>query len=258
MSYKEGLIKGDEKEVTDLYGERTVATSCQYFVSHIKPTSKILDVGCGPGAITADLAKLAPAGKTIGIDNNEGIIATASATFPPSSNPNLSYAVGDCNKLNYPDNAFDIVHAHALLVHLPDPVPALKEMHRVCKTGGIVVCREANPAIVVSLKPDLSSIRNYWERALMMMGKMGTHAEAGRKLPDWAKEAGFEKVEVSTSKQWNSSQLNRTVGEPAEQAVKFGVCTKEECEDWSRGWKKWEETEGHEFVFEAGEIICWK
>ena len=113
--YKSGLIKGDDLSIIALYGERTAQTSCKYLLPYVKPTSNILDVGCGPGIITSDLAKLAPDGKTIGVDNATGIVAQARASFP--STPNLSYTVGDATNLSaFADNSFDIVHAHQLLV----------------------------------------------------------------------------------------------------------------------------------------------
>src|SRR4051794_28248647 len=155
MAYQAKVAKGEDPSVTKLYGERTVATSCQYFIKYVTKTSNILDVGCGPGVITADLAKIASEGKTIGIDNSGGIIAEASTSFPPSAVPNLTFTVGDAMKLDFPDNTFDVVHAHALFVHIPDTITALKEFYRVCKPGGIIVCREATPNKIFSLVPDL-------------------------------------------------------------------------------------------------------
>jgi hypothetical protein len=42
-------IRADDANVTTLYGGRTVATSCGYFLPYIKKTANIIDVGCGPG-----------------------------------------------------------------------------------------------------------------------------------------------------------------------------------------------------------------
>lgn len=257
MAYQH--VRADDPTVTQLYGERTAATSSQYFISHVTETSNILDIGCGPGVITADLAKIAFKGKTIGIDNSAGIIAEASKAFPPSDVPNLTFIVGDANRLEYPDNTFDIVHSHALFVHILDPVSVMKEFYRVCKPGGFIAIRESNPSIVLSLKPDLPSIRAYWTRAMTAMAKMGGHPEAGRKLEGWVKDAGFDgKIVATKSPQWNPSHLTRVTGATAQQAIDYGMCTKEEMDEWRKGWEEWEATEGHEFVFETGEIVCWK
>ena len=256
-------IKADDKAVTGLYGDRTALTSCAYLRPYIKEESNILDVGCGPGIITSDLAKIAFKGKTIGIDNNAGIVEQAAKSFPPSAVPNLNFRVGDAMKLeDFEDNTFDIVHAHALLVHIKDPVAVLKEFYRVCKPGGIVAARDSSPSIVLSLKPDIPAIRRYWDRAMATMVKVGGHPDAGRMLETWAKEAGFVsdggKVVTSKSPQFQASHLVRMSGEPAELAVQYGMATREELNEWKRGWEEWESAEGHEWVFETGEILCWK
>lgn len=256
-------IKADDKAVISLYGERTALTSCAYLRPYIKETSNILDVGCGPGIITSDLANIAFKGKTIGVDNNAGIIEQASKSIPASAVPNLTFTVGDAAKLEeFEDNTFDIVHAHALFVHIKDPVEVMKQFHRVCKPGGIVAARDSNPSIVLSLKPDVPAIRSYWERTKVVMAKMGGHPDAGKMLETWAKEAGFGsdggKILTSTSPQFQASHLVRMSGEPAEEAIQYGMATREEMEEWRKGWEEWEAAEGHEWVFETGEILCWK
>ena len=261
MAY--AYVKAADKSVTSLYGERTALTSCAYLRPYIKETSNILDVGCGPGTITSDLAKIASKGKTIGVDNSAEVIEQASSSFPPSAVPNLKFNVGDATKLEqFEDNTFDIVHAHALIVHIKDPVQVLKQFHRVCKPGGIVAVRESSPSVVLSLKPDIPAIRSYWDRALPTIAQMGGQPDAGKKLDAWAKEAGFGsdggRIVTSTSPQFQASHLIRMSGEPAEQAIRYGMATREEMERWKRGWEEWERAEGHEWTFETGEILCWK
>jgi SAM-dependent methyltransferase len=264
MAYQHETVRADDPAVTDLYGERTVATSCSYLLPHITSTANILDVGCGPGLITSGLARLAPQGHTTGMDNSAGIIAQAQASASSATSPptNLTFTVGDATQLAYPDNSFDIVHAHQLLVHIPDPVAVLREFHRVCKPGGIIAVRESSPAVIVSLKPALPAIREYWARAMVIMAKMGGNPDAGVKLEGWAREAGLDanggRVQAGKSPIWNPSHIGRVTGTPAEQAVQYGMATQDEVDGWRRGWEEWEATEGHEFVFDAGEILCWK
>lgn len=257
-SYDHAGMQGDDPSVTKLYGERTANRNCQYLLPYIKPTSTILDVGCGPGTITSDFAKLAPEGKVTGVDTSEGIITSAQTTFPPSAQENLAFAVGDAYKLEFPDNTFDIVHAHQVLVHLKDPVAALKEFHRVTKPGGLIAVRDSSPSIVLSLKPDLPVIRSYWAKALAFMPLIGGNVLAGQQLEGWAKEAGFEKVVYSKSPALNTSHLSAVTGERAKMALQYGMATQEELDGWRKAWEEWEAADGSEFVFEAGEILVWK
>lgn len=172
MTYQQNASAGADPNVTKLYGERTVDTSCNYFVSHVTKSADILDVGCGPGVITSDLAKIATEGRTIGLDNSPDIIEQAQAALTGPAVPNLSFVVGDANKLDFPDNSFDIVHAHQVMVHLPNPVAGLKELYRVCKPGGFIAVRDSSPSVVLSLKPDVAGVRAYWDRANAVMEKV--------------------------------------------------------------------------------------
>ena len=98
----------------------------------------MLDLGCGPGTITADLAARVAPGAVIGIEPTPGPLADARAHAAAVGAENVTFAVGDAYALDYPDGAFDVVHAHQVLQHLGDPVAALREMLRVCEPDGIV------------------------------------------------------------------------------------------------------------------------
>ena len=256
-------VSPSDPNITKLYGERTAKTSCQYFISYVTKTANILDVGCGPGGITADLAKIAKEGRTIGVDISEAVIEQATAAF--SDIPNLKFQVADATDLkDFADNSFDIVHCHQVLMHSPDPGPItiLKEFYRVCKPGGFIAARENSNSVVLSLKPDLPLLRAYWERCLLFVPKIGGHLQAGRDLEGWAEEAGWGavggKIIATKSPASSPGHLLRVTGPAVDQALHWNLGTREELAEWAEAWKEWEDTEGHEWYLEAGEIICWK
>ena len=106
----------------------------------------MLDVGCGPGTITADLAARVAPGPVVGIEPTPGPLVDARTHAAAVGADNVTFAVGDAYALDYPDDAFDVVHAHQVLQHLGDPVAALREMLRVCAPGGVVAARDADYA----------------------------------------------------------------------------------------------------------------
>ncbi|OOK70467.1 methyltransferase domain protein [Mycobacterium kansasii] len=57
---------------------------------------------------------------------------------------NVSFVTSDVHALDFPDDTFDVVHAHQVLQHVADPVQALREMRRVCAPGGVVAARDAD------------------------------------------------------------------------------------------------------------------
>src|SRR3712207_1674237 len=112
---------------------RTAENSAAYLLPHLRPGLDLLDVGCGPGTITADLAARVAPGRVLGIDRAEGVLDEAREAGSAAT-----FEVGDVYALDLPDDSFDVVHAHQVLQHLSDPVAALREMARVCRRGGLV------------------------------------------------------------------------------------------------------------------------
>ncbi|KUJ15069.1 UbiE family methyltransferase [Mollisia scopiformis] len=262
MAYNEHF-KGEDVSVTKFYGDRTVLTSCAYLLQYIKPDMTILDVGCGPGTITAGLSKIVPDGKVTGVDVTSPIIERARSTFPLPEFPNLTFAVGDAMKLSdFKDNSFDVVHAHQVLIHLTEPITALQEFYRICKPGRIVACREGNGRRILSLKPDLPAIRQYWDNTVALIDRNGGHIDAGGHLEEWAQKVGFQdnggKIVLNMGELRFPSHLEGMKGESAEQAIRAGIATRDQMDIWREAWEEFDRTKNNEFVFETGEILCWK
>ena len=107
---------------------------------------RVLDVGCGPGTITADLAARVAPGPVTAVDQFADVLNVAHAETQRRDLSNVTFATADVHRLDFPDDAFDVVHAHQVLQHVADPVRALREMRRVCVPGGIVAARDADYA----------------------------------------------------------------------------------------------------------------
>ncbi len=99
-------------------------------------------MGCGPGTITVDIAS-ANRARSGDRDRCFGRRDRAGARDAADVD-NVEFATGDVYALDFPDASFDVVHAHQVLQHLPDPVGALREMRRVCKPDGVVAARDSD------------------------------------------------------------------------------------------------------------------
>lgn len=88
--------------------------------------SSILDVGCGPGSITTDLARKVPKRRVVGVEYVSNPLYGARALACSKGVTNVKFDVGDMH--NLPENTFDVVHAHQVLQNIADPVQAFKEM----------------------------------------------------------------------------------------------------------------------------------
>lgn len=145
---------------------------------------RVLDVGCGTGAITVELAELA-AGRVVGVDIDDSKLERAREAFGHVGN--LEFRHGDAQDLPFPDGTFDLVTFTIVLVYVPDQERALREMARVTRPGGHVLA---------TLEPDYASWIEYPPgevvgRFLDQMRAMGGDLETGRKLKWLFSRAGL-------------------------------------------------------------------
>jgi trans-aconitate 2-methyltransferase len=85
---------------------------------------RVLDIGCGDGKVTAELAALVPRGSVLGIDSSDVMIQFAHRRFPPSRFPNLQFRLGDATCLAY-DHEFDLIVSFASLHWVRDHIAVL-------------------------------------------------------------------------------------------------------------------------------------
>lgn len=119
-----------------------MADEASFFLPHIRPGMRLLDVGAGPGSITLDLAAVVAPGEAVGIDIEPQQVERARALAAERGVPNARFEVADAYALPFPDGSFDVVFAHAVLIHLRDPLAALREFRRVLRPGGVAGTRD--------------------------------------------------------------------------------------------------------------------
>lgn len=97
----------------------------------LKGSERILDLGCGNGTLTAQLAKLVPQGSVLGVDASKGMIDAAL----PKTQKNLSFQTLDINELEF-ENEFDVVFSNATLHWIDDHSRLLSSVHCALRNGG--------------------------------------------------------------------------------------------------------------------------
>lgn len=95
----------------------------------------LLDVGCGDGKVTAEIATLLPDGTVTGCDSSAAMIELASDSFPKKKYPNLAFELADARCLPF-ENQFTIVFSNAALHWVKDHRPVLSGIKRCLKTDG--------------------------------------------------------------------------------------------------------------------------
>jgi ubiquinone/menaquinone biosynthesis C-methylase UbiE len=263
-----GVVAGDiythghHESVLRSHRWRTADNSAAYLLPHLQPGLDLLDVGCGPGNLTVDLAGRVAPGRTVGIDAAADVVATASAEAPPG----VEIRVGDVYALEDPDDHYDVVHAHQVLQHLVDPVSALAEMRRVTRRGGIVAARDSDYSAMRWDPPD-PRLDRWMELYHQITARNEAEADAGRFLLGWAHRAGFSDVTYTTStwtfadpgtRTWWSDLWADRVRESAfaEQAVAYGLAERAELDDLAGGFTDWAASPDAVFVVLHGEILA--
>ena len=103
------------------------------------PHARCLDLGCGQGNTTRFLSRALGATECVGLEYDSALVDYASTQPNPDG---VSFQQGDATKLPFPDASFDIVFCRYLLLHVPDPMRAVREMMRVVRPGGYAVAYE--------------------------------------------------------------------------------------------------------------------
>ena len=138
---------GHHESVLRSHRWRTAANSAAYLLGELAPGH------VGPGRrLRARHDHRGPgrAGRARpghGVDAAADVLDAGRATPRPNAAWTTStFAVADVHALDFPDDSFDVVHAHQVLQHVGDPVQALREMRRVCRPGGVVAARDSDYA----------------------------------------------------------------------------------------------------------------
>ncbi len=98
----------------------------------------VLDLGCGDGKVTAEIATIVDRGTVVGIDNSAAMIELAQGRYPEQQHPNLSFRVMDAGSLSFTE-CFDVVFSNAVLHWVKHHQPVIGGLYRSLKSGGKIL-----------------------------------------------------------------------------------------------------------------------
>jgi SAM-dependent methyltransferase len=155
-----------------------------------------LDVGCGGGDVTRDLARLVgPRGKAVGVDIDEMKLAVASAEAREEGPTNLEFRSLDIRQSSGL-SGFDVVYARFLLTHLGDPAGAVKAFYEHLRPGGQVAVEDIDYSGCFTY-PKLDAFERYCALYCAIVRRRGGDPNIGPRLPLLLMQSGFEQVGVS-------------------------------------------------------------
>jgi SAM-dependent methyltransferase len=257
---------GHHESVLRSHTWRTAQNSAAYLLPHLRAGQSLLDIGCGPGTITTDLALMVAPGQVIGLDASPEVVAQAQAHAADSGLSSLRFEVGDLFNLAYDDASFDVVHAHQVLQHLDDPVAALVELRRVLRPDGLLAVRDSDYS-GFRWAPADPRLERWLALYLAVTEHNGHDARIGPSLLGLAQAAGFDQVTVSSSNWtfadpesrawWGGLWADRVrYSRFAEQAVAYGLCDAAELEAMAQAFTDWAAAPDGVFIVLNVEILA--
>ena len=255
---------GHAEPVLQSHRWRTAENSAGYLLPSLRPGLDLLDVGCGPGTITVDLAARVAPGRVVGLDVAAAPLGEARALAERSGTA-VTFVQGDVYALAEDDDSFDVVHAHQVLQHLTDPVAALREMARVCRPGGVLAVRDVDYGAFVTFPAD-PGLDRWLEIYYAVARRNEAEPDAGRRLLSWAHAAGLRDVVATTSswcysspaerEWWGNSWAGRATSSAfAEQAVAYGLATPAELDEIAAAWLRWRNADDGWLGMLHGELL---
>ena len=249
---------GHHQSVVQSHARRRAEVEAWFLLPKLKPGMRLLDAGCGPGTVTAGLARAVAPAEVIGLDAAPEVLEHARAHAAEQAVDNIAFVAGDVYGLADADAEFDVVYANQLLQHLTDPVRALVEMRRVLKPGGLLAVRDADYA-TMSPHPKFPEFLD-WNRLYHEVAyRNNAEPDAGRTLPAWVRAAGFPEIEIhpnvvamddEEARIWGRTWSQRILYSGiADQALEYGLADRAELERISTGWATWAESDEPFFIF---------
>jgi SAM-dependent methyltransferase len=193
----------------------------------------VADLGCGVGMVTALLAELVgPQGHVVGIDASTEQLAQARQRLA-AGDTNIRLVEASATDTGLPPASFDLIFCRFLLLHLPEPERALREMEALLKPNGILVCEDSDLTSAGSEPPSaLDAFADLWVR----LGPVrGVDYTLGRRLFQMVQAAGFQAPEITfyqpvLARGENKRFLELSVSEAGSAFVEAGLITAEELE----------------------------
>jgi ubiquinone/menaquinone biosynthesis C-methylase UbiE len=260
---------GHHESVLRSHAWRTATNSAAYVLGHLESGQRVLDVGCGPGTISIDLASFVAPGLVVAVDTAADVVGQAEARRAGVGGrcvDHVRFAVANTYALPFPDESFDVVHAHQVLQHLSKPVEALLEMRRVLRTSGIVAVRDGDYGGFVWAPQD-RLLDRWLELYQQLTTRNGGEPNAGRHLFGWVQTAEFRDIQSSSSTWtfadpesrawWGDLWADRVeLSAFAEQVLAYGLSDPDELRAIAGAWRRWAAEPAGWFAVLHGEVLA--
>ncbi|MEL6776656.1 MAG: class I SAM-dependent methyltransferase [Cyanobacteria bacterium J06597_16] len=166
----------------------------------ILPGRSVLDLGCGSGVITNELAKEVYPAQVTGIDVSQDLLRKSQLDCLANAKKerNISFQEGNVYDLPFRDGVFDVVYARLIFQHLNKPLDALKNIWRVIKPGGLLCIVDVDRDWS-SLYPEPQTSVNLDQAVIERQIEQGGDPWVGRKLGHYLSSSRFVGIKTNVT-----------------------------------------------------------
>ncbi|MEH0023006.1 MAG: methyltransferase domain-containing protein [Desulfobacter sp.] len=194
-NFDEFTDENQKKEVQRLHAQATLASDLEKEALEylkIPENSNIVDIGCGPGFVTAQIAENNPTCSVSGLDTSEELLAVAN-DFTYKYQENLNFKLADAYNTKFANDSVDFIYNRLIYQHIEHPVDALTEAKRILKPRGRICILDIDDQMQI-FYPELPSFPKLQKIAGENQQEYGGDRLIGRKLPSLLKEAGYKNI----------------------------------------------------------------
>ena len=209
----------------------------------LRPGFRVADIGCGAGIVAAWIAEqVGGSGEVWAVDVSPEQVEQARSEAARRSLRNVRFVVAGALNTGLPRGSFDLVYCRFVLMHLDDPLAALREMRALLRPGGVLACEDGDFAAPYC-HPPLPAFDRCFELYRALGHAQGQHFLVGRELPRLFLEAGFGDPHVALAQPVFLRGAEKrlpvwTLKECAPALAKTGLATEEEvtalCQELER------------------------
>ncbi len=247
---------------------RSAQVYADFLLPHLATETHLVDLGCGSGELSLDLA--GEVGHLTGIDGDPAEIGLARSSAEASSTMNAAFAVGDVYALPLAEGGADAVFAHSVLEALDRPDEALAEMSRVLKKNGVVAAACVDYGGLILAGPHEPLVRRFFAIRERLWQHEGVSPYRGRELRgllidrgSWHVQANIE-VRLPTGTQEAIREFGMGRAEDcaddwyAESAQREGLATLNDLRTMRDAWQEWSESPASYAAFPWCRALGWK
>lgn len=194
-----------DNQTTKIFDARSLANDYRYLTEILKSGMTVLDVGCGTGSISKDIANIVgEKGKVTGIDNTENFILSGQSTY--QSVPNLKLINIDLFQYNT-EEKYDLIVSARTLQWLSNPKEALLKMKSMLKPNGQISILDYNHKAIDWVPSPPESMQEFYQTFLKWRKDAGMNNEIADDLASLLKEVGFHSIEKINSDEFYNKEV---------------------------------------------------